>query len=360
MSDMEKRPSIFTASALYLLAAAGLWLATFFAGNLASLLPGLSTEELNLAINLLYYLPCVFLPVALWSSRRDGGAESLRLKPVSFRQVLLVSLAALITMLIAYDLSVFWMALWQALGLDVFATGYVRPANTSELMRSAIAAAVIAPVCEELLFRGAMLSAWEAHGTRRAIAVTAALFAMLHGSLMGLPGELLGGLILGAIVVWTDSLYAGMVFHSVYNAASLMLSYASSAPEYQETAEMTELMRTNLLGYMGGSDIALMVAEIAIMSILLRAILGALHLHAFVRAVNRELPRDGESELDLAMRLHSGERILDPERELQLRQGDFMPRRKLSLSAGGILVIMAGVVSGLGFYVFDVISMLGG
>ena len=54
-------------------------------------------------------------------------------------------------MLIAQNATVLWTALWQALGLDVFAgDAYVRPNGTAGLTLSAVSTAVIAPVCEEL------------------------------------------------------------------------------------------------------------------------------------------------------------------------------------------------------------------
>ena len=359
MSD-RNRPSLFGASALYLLASAGLWLVgLILAPQMPALFPGLSTEQLNLLINLCYYLPFLFFPVALWATRRNGA---LRLNPLPLRLMLMSVLAALICVVLIYDLSVFWMILCQKLGLNVFTDSYIRPANTAELMRSIIAGAVIAPVCEELLFRGAMLSAWESGGTRRAIGVTAMLFAILHGSVVGLPGELIAGLILGALVIWTDSLYAGMAFHTVYNAAVMMLDYMSSAPEAAESAAEVSLMQTDLAAYFGGAELAMLAVEILVLGLMLTFILRIFHMHAYVREIQRTLAPDGSPEkmMEAARRIPEGGTLLDQERSDQLRRGDFIPRAPLSPSAGTVLVIMAGVVSSLGLYVFDLLSMLGG
>ena len=96
-------------------------------------------------------------------------ADALRLNPISVGMMVRISIAAVFCMLIAQNATVLWTALWQALGLDVFAgDAYVRPNGTAGLTLSAVSAAVIAPVCEELLFRGAVLGAWERRGRRRA------------------------------------------------------------------------------------------------------------------------------------------------------------------------------------------------
>ena len=123
----------------------------------------------SLAVNILYYGSFMLLPVALCAHRTGSAADALRLNPISVGMMVRISIAAVFCMLIAQNATVLWTALWQALGLDVFAgDAYVRPNGTAGLTLSAVSAAVIAPVCEELLFRGAVLGAWERRGRRRA------------------------------------------------------------------------------------------------------------------------------------------------------------------------------------------------
>lgn len=368
MSDMEKniskRPGVFAASGLYLLAAIGLWL-VFLASDrlgagLVAVWPGITTEWANLIVNFLYYVPFLLLPVGIWAVNRDDGADCLRLNPVSFGQTLVTVFIALLTMLIVYNASIFWMAIWQKLGLNVFVDDYIRPANTAELTRSIVAGAIIAPVCEEVLFRGAMLSAWEAKGTRRAVAVTAVMFALLHGSLLGLPGEIFGGIILALVVIWTDSLYAGMIFHSAYNASSLLMSYVTSGVELEETAEAAALMETNLLAYLGGwSAAAMLVFDIALMLLMLTFLLRRLHVVAVLRRIQQEMLPEA-SALETIQRIRAGELQVDRDRIRALQHNDFIPADKTPLSTGETLLLLSGVVSGLGLYFFDIISMLGG
>ena len=83
-------------------------------------------------------------------------------------------------------------------------------------------------ICEELLFRGFVLSAWESRGTWFAMGVTAVLFALLHGNLYGIPAYLLVGAVAGYLAFALDSLYAAMIYHTVYNASCLVLPYLAS------------------------------------------------------------------------------------------------------------------------------------
>ena len=92
-------------------------------------------------------------------------------------------------------------------------------------MLCVIYAAVLPGIFEELTFRGMVLPALEQQGTRRAVRISALLFALLHGSVTGVPAQLLLGLMIGELVICCDSIYAGLIFHTSYNAAVMIIQY---------------------------------------------------------------------------------------------------------------------------------------
>ena len=69
------------------------------------------------------------------------------------------------------------------------------------------------------------MGAWERRGTKTALMITSVLFALLHGTILGLPTQLIMGLVLGYVLIITDSLYVSMIFHTVHNSAAVILSY---------------------------------------------------------------------------------------------------------------------------------------
>lgn len=339
------RPAVspFAAAALYLLAMAGLLLAgPAFELLIAWTGAGLSSDAASLALNIFYYGLFMLLPVALCAHRTGNAIDALRLNPVSVGMMVRIAIVAVLCMMIAQNVTLLWMALWQALGLDVFAgSAYVRPSGTSGLMFSVLSAAVIAPVCEELLFRGALLGAWERRDRARAIAVSTLLFAMSHGSLLGLPAELLAGELMALLVLWTDSLYAGMIFHSAYNAAALILQYVSSAPGLEVSAEETALMQADVVAYLGGAPALLtIVLDIVLMLALVIALVRKICVRAIVR--DMQIAQAAKEELS--------------------RASDGTPGPApgcAKLPAGEILVLMAAVVTALFFYLGDLLPMLG-
>lgn len=343
---ITNRPTIFAASGFYLLAAIGLWATMYGSEFLLGLLPRGTYEQQNLLVNIVYYLPFVVLPVSLWCVSRGSAADDLRLNPISFGSMLTACIVAVLSLLIVQNVSTLWMAVCQKLGLNVFVDVYVRPENTAELMRSVIAGAMIAPIAEEILFRGVMLSAWEKRGVRKAVLVTSVLFAMLHGSLLGLPGEIFGGIMLALLVVWTDSLYAGLAFHTVYNAGAIMMNYVSSA--IPEDAAAEALMHSDIIAYMGGyGTVLVLLVDILFMLALIAMFTRRMRLrYAFRRMLIASQNKDGGAPKQL---FHPGQLFGEPQNI------DREP-----LPAGTLLVLTSGIVSAIGMYVLDLTNMLGG
>lgn len=89
-----------------------------------------------------------------------------------------------------------------------------------------VKSALIAPVCEELFFRGYLPAVLKEAGLSGAALVSSLFFALVHGvDAMLLPRFLLG-LLLYALMVHTDSLFAAVLVHAAYNLTLLLLSYS--------------------------------------------------------------------------------------------------------------------------------------
>ena len=84
----------------------------------------------------------------------------------------------------------------------------------------------VAPaVCEELAFRGFILSGFRHLGHRwRAIACSAIFFGLAHSVLQQSLLACLAGVVLGLLAVQTGSLLPGILFHLVHNALPLLVN----------------------------------------------------------------------------------------------------------------------------------------
>ena len=225
--ESTPRPTLFAVSGFVLLAAVGLWVSTL----LELLLPNAGAA----LINALYYLPFTVLPVGLYMLRRPGLGAGMRLNAPPLMPTLSAALLGLLSVYVASLISAAWGAGLDALGLRGMG-GVPMPGNERELIASVLSLAAVPAVCEELLFRGFVLSAWESRGTRYAIGVTAVLFALLHGNLYGIPAYLLVGAVAGFLAFALDSVYAAMVYHTVYNTACLVIPYLAAGQAGEDVA----------------------------------------------------------------------------------------------------------------------------
>jgi membrane protease YdiL (CAAX protease family) len=90
--------------------------------------------------------------------------------------------------------------------------------------------AIVAPVGEELVFRGMLYGFFRAHrGVAFGIALSAALFAVAHVIPVLLPSLLLLGVVLALVVERYASLVPAIALHALNNGLSLTLLYAASS-----------------------------------------------------------------------------------------------------------------------------------
>jgi membrane protease YdiL (CAAX protease family) len=88
-----------------------------------------------------------------------------------------------------------------------------------------LAVVLVAPIAEELFFRGVVYNAWEReHGTWAAVFGSAALFAAIHASLYLLLPIFVLGIVLALVYRSTRSLPAVMVLHAGFNAITVTIS----------------------------------------------------------------------------------------------------------------------------------------
>lgn len=238
-----RKPSVFAASFLFLLAGMGklvgeyvAWPFVFLAGRLFG---GVDAGAQSQLTQFLYYILFVALPVMLYARRDPRIVSHLRIEPLKGRVAALSVLTAAVAVLFINCVSQLWFILIQCMGGTIPASGVAVPTTVRGLASAVILSAALPGVCEELLFRGLMLSAWEERGSLRAVTTVSLLFTLLHGNLLGIPSEFICGVLLACIVISSGSLFAGMVFHTVFNSTLLIASYWARTVETDAEAAYT-------------------------------------------------------------------------------------------------------------------------
>lgn len=155
-----------------------------------------------------------------------------------------------------------------------------------ELIISIFVIAVSAGICEEVLFRGVIIRGFERFGTSKSILFTAILFGLMHIDLQKIFATIALGVLIGFLVVRTNSLISGIFAHFLNNALATVLSYnATKASENLEKSGLT---------VPSGGDVFEMYADLPMVQIIViiatglvmyavSAIILSLLIKAFVR-----------------------------------------------------------------------------
>lgn len=116
----------------------------------------------------------------------------------------------------------------QDIAADVFKTALSNP-------WSFIALAIMAPIAEEMVFRGSIMRAAEKSSIGRfkgstpgvnwgAVVFTSLLFAAVHGNPAQMPHAFLIGLLLGWLAYRTGSIVPGIMLHFINNGVAFLLA----------------------------------------------------------------------------------------------------------------------------------------
>ena len=89
-----------------------------------------------------------------------------------------------------------------------------------------VAVTFVAPVVEELTYRGLGFTLLSPYGTWLAIVTTGVLFGAAHGLLVALPVLAVFGIVVGWLRARTDSVYPSMLLHATFNGTALVVSVA--------------------------------------------------------------------------------------------------------------------------------------
>ncbi len=97
------------------------------------------------------------------------------------------------------------------------------PDRAAGFVANFVVVALVAPVVEELLYRGLGFAAVrDAFGALAAVGVTSIAFGLAHGLIVALPVLTIFGAILAWLRLSTGSIYPPIVLHAIFNGAALI------------------------------------------------------------------------------------------------------------------------------------------
>jgi hypothetical protein len=88
---------------------------------------------------------------------------------------------------------------------------------------------IVAPIVEELTFRGMGVSLVLPYGIALAVLTTGLLFGAVHGLVVAFPVLAVFGVVVGWLRVRTDSVYPSVLLHATFNGVALIVSVSVAA-----------------------------------------------------------------------------------------------------------------------------------
>ena len=223
MKEKSKaRRRVRTRAALFLTAASFTGLISLGILRLTVQMSALSSVALGAAGTLV----CFLLPALAGLYLIDGDQSAmLPMRSLSAQHRLFLSLTGALLVCPMSLLADFPGAALRLMGfaLPERAAGAL---DASLFLPCLLASGVLAPICEELFFRGYLMGVFARFGRGRAIVSSALLFSLAHGVDMAFLPRALTGALLGAMTMRTGSLFAAMLVHGCYNIAIILINFS--------------------------------------------------------------------------------------------------------------------------------------
>lgn len=208
-----------------------------FASLLTSLVTGLlrivpSPAASALSSNTISYVVALSIPFMVYQSR--VGIPIKAAYPLKRPRTWLVLCGTLIFLgvcTIGDAASDMLDTLLRTGGLYARSSNAVMPSDTLGAVLHVLLYALLAPILEELVFRGVIMQSLRRFGDALALVCSSVLFALIHADILTLPYAFLSGLVIGYFVLRSGSLLTGMIIHFannlfwiIYDAAATGLS----------------------------------------------------------------------------------------------------------------------------------------
>lgn len=185
------------------------------------------------------YLIILIPNLIFLKSRGMSIKKVLKVKPLGLYNAFLITLITLLS----YPLVVFINGIFLSfisIFKDINPSPIPVPIDDIQFLYSIFVVAIGPGICEEVMFRGTVMTAYERLGAGKGIIITSLLFGLFHFNILNLIGPLILGVIFGIMVYRTGSIYSSILAHTINNA--IAISFVFFMSKYGDVFEQIDLM----------------------------------------------------------------------------------------------------------------------
>ena len=181
-------------------------------------------NDLYTGVLITEYLLILLPNIAFLKFKKYSLKKVLKLNPLSIKQIVYI----FFIMIFAYPVAVFlnFIMLTMVTSIsEVMPVGVPIPDNFIDYIIGLFVVAITPGICEEVMFRGTLQSAYSKLGEKKGLIISSVLFGMFHFNLLNLFGPIFLGIVLGIVLIKTNSLYGSILGHVLNNAFAMTIGY---------------------------------------------------------------------------------------------------------------------------------------
>lgn len=130
-----------------------------------------------------------------------------------------------------------------------FVDAYASVAGNAGTISMMVYTVLVAPICEELVYRGFVMRYLEQYGKVFAMIVASLLFGLMHGNIIQLPSALLCGILFGYVAL-EYSLPASILVHALNNLMAESMTWLQAADEVTAAAVNQAIISFGLVAFL--------------------------------------------------------------------------------------------------------------
>lgn len=177
---------------------------------------------------MLIYIAYVFLPFAfITASFKFPLSKAVPLKMHNKDLIIPLIFIGLSCSVIGTLYSDIFTLFFSKFNLEVNLDSFTPPTSVLTFIIYFVNTALVAPILEEILFRGIILQSLRKYGNFIAIFISSLLFGILHENFVQTPFAFVVGLALGIAVIETGSVITSIIMHFVINSLSVVINQVS-------------------------------------------------------------------------------------------------------------------------------------
>ncbi len=194
----------------------------------------------------------MFVPFFLYSLRK-GRASYLNVLPFHTPQprkkIMLVIIAGWAVCIGGNYIATLADLFFNAVGVELFIPEDTASSSPLDVVMNFVCAGFMAPLVEEFVFRGVIMQPLRRYGDVFAVFTTAFIFALAHGSPVNIVFAFVAGVAIGFAVVYTRSLWVGIIIHALNNCYSVFITEVERfSPDFVNAAYSASCVALTVVG----------------------------------------------------------------------------------------------------------------